>query len=72
MFDYLHGGSGGLIFGFLSMTLSCESYKDFILVLIFLMRLINKFKYLYGLILILFTFIYLFFQSKTKIKLPAY
>ena len=29
MFDYLHGGSGGLIFGFLSMTLSCESYKRF-------------------------------------------
>jgi exosortase/archaeosortase family protein len=27
MFDYLHGGSGGLIFAFLSMTLSCESYK---------------------------------------------
>ena len=27
MFDYLHGGSGGLIFAFISMTLSCESYK---------------------------------------------
>ena len=27
MFDYLHGGSGGLIFSFISMTLSCESYK---------------------------------------------
>ena len=27
MFDYLHGGTGGLFFGFLSMLLSCESYK---------------------------------------------
>ena len=27
IFDYLHGGSGGLIFGFLSMALSCESFK---------------------------------------------
>ncbi len=27
MFDYLHGGSGGLIFGFVSMLLSCESFK---------------------------------------------
>ena len=36
MFDYLHGGNGGLIFGFLSMLLSCESLKDFILIMIFL------------------------------------
>lgn len=27
IFDYLHGGSGGLIFGFLSMAFSCESFK---------------------------------------------
>ena len=27
MFDYLHGGNGGLIFGFLSMLISCESFK---------------------------------------------
>lgn len=27
IFDYLHGGSGGLIFGFVSMALSCESFK---------------------------------------------
>ena len=27
IFDYLHGGNGGLIFGFLSMALSCESFK---------------------------------------------
>ena len=27
IFDYLHGGGGGLIFGFLSMTFSCESFK---------------------------------------------
>ena len=27
MFDYLHGGSGGLFFSFISMILSCESYK---------------------------------------------
>ena len=29
LFDYLHGGNGGLIFGLLSMTLCCESYKRF-------------------------------------------
>ena len=28
IFDYLHGGSGGLIFGFLSIGLSCESFKN--------------------------------------------
>ena len=27
IFDYLHGGTGGLFFSFLSMLLSCESYK---------------------------------------------
>ena len=27
IFDYLHGGSGGLFFSFTSMLLSCESYK---------------------------------------------
>ncbi len=27
IFDYLHGGNGGLFFSFFSMILSCESYK---------------------------------------------
>lgn len=27
IFNYLHAGSGGLIFGFLSMLISCESFK---------------------------------------------
>lgn len=27
VFRYLHGGEGGLLFGFFSMLLSCESYK---------------------------------------------
>jgi len=27
IFDYLHGGTGGLFFSFASMLLSCESYK---------------------------------------------
>ena len=27
MFEYLHSGSGGLIFGFLSMAFSCEAFK---------------------------------------------
>ena len=29
MFDYLHGGSGGLFFGLFSTALSCESFKRF-------------------------------------------
>jgi exosortase/archaeosortase family protein len=27
IFDYLHGGNGGLFFTFFSMLISCESYK---------------------------------------------
>ena len=27
VFDYLHGGNGGLFFSFISMLISCESYK---------------------------------------------
>ena len=31
MFNYLHGGNGGLFFSFFSTILSCESYKRFYL-----------------------------------------
>lgn len=29
LFDYFHGGSGGLLFSLISMIISCESYKRF-------------------------------------------